>query len=296
MQLLIASQNEDMLNLFDAYFNSAGLNYTLANSGANCLDEVRRRTKAFDVIILDTGMYDINGLEVAKTIRELNPDQKIIITTANSSENLKTEAISIGIDIENILLKPFKLTTLLSTVKAAVFCTNKVGLKDHILACYNSVAEELIEVIRFFENGIKNNECVLFIMGRNTNIDLLKDTFITNGVDVDRLLSDNSLIFMENKKWYIPDGKVDKDRIKSQWTDLVKKCVTNGKKGVRAFCMMDTFFEHNLIEELVDYESALSPKFDFQFVPVCAYLRSDFEKLSQTQKERMIRSHNHIWI
>ena len=72
-----------MLNLFDAYFNSAGLNYTLANSGANCLDEVRRGTKEFDVIILDTGMYDINGLQVAKTIRELNPDQKIIITTAN---------------------------------------------------------------------------------------------------------------------------------------------------------------------------------------------------------------------
>jgi hypothetical protein len=136
----------------------------------------------------------------------------------------------------------------------------------------------------------------MFVMGKDTNIDLLKETFILNGIDVDRLLSDSSLIFIENKDWYIPDGKVDKDSIKNQWIYLVKKCVSNGKKGLRAFCIMDTFFEHNLIDELVDYESALSPKFDFQFVSVCAYLRSNLEKLSQEQKERMIRSHSHVWI
>jgi CheY-like chemotaxis protein len=285
-----------MRKLFDDYFNSEGLNHALASSGAECLHKVEQSTKVFDVIILDIGLYDINGLEVPKTILQLNPDQKIIITTGNNSENLKGEALSIGIDIENILLKPFRLTTLLSTVKEAVFGTSKVGLKDHILASYNSVAEEITELIRFFKNGIKNNECVMFVMGKDTNIDLLKETFILNGIDVDRLLSDSSLIFIENKDWYIPDGKVDKDSIKNQWIYLVKKFVSNGKKGLRAFCIMDTFFEHNLIDELVDYESALSPKFDFQFVSVCAYLRSNLEKLSQEQKERMIRSHSHVWI
>jgi CheY-like chemotaxis protein len=123
-----------MRKLFDDYFNSEGLNHALASSGAECLHEVERSTKVFDVIILDIGLYDINGLEVPKTILQLNPDQKIIITTGNNSENLKGEALSIGIDIENILLKPFRLTTLLSTVKEAVFGTSKVGLKDHILS------------------------------------------------------------------------------------------------------------------------------------------------------------------
>ena len=63
----------------------------------------------------------------------------------------------------------------------------------------------------------------MFVMGRNTNIDLLKDTFIANGVDVDRLLSDNSLIFMENTEWYIPDGKVDKDQNKKSMDRLGEK-------------------------------------------------------------------------
>ena len=117
LQLLVASQNEEMLNLLDAYLSSEGLNHTLATSGIGCLDEVERATKDFDVIIIDIGLHDINGLEVAKTILELNPNQKIIVTTANSSEELKTQAISIGIETENILLKPFKLITLLSAVR-----------------------------------------------------------------------------------------------------------------------------------------------------------------------------------
>jgi CheY-like chemotaxis protein len=296
LQLLVASQNEEMLNLLDAYLSSEGLNHTLATSGIGCLDEVERATKDFDVIIIDIGLHDINGLEVAKTILQLNPNQKIIVTTANSSEELKTQAISIGIETENILLKPFKLITLLSAVREAVYGISKVGLKDHILASYNSVTEEITESIRFFKNGIMNNECVMLVTGKNTNLDLLKETFITNGIDVDRLLSDGSLIFKESKDWYIPDGKVDKDNIKNQWIELVKCCVNKGKKGLRAFCMTDTFFEHNLLEELVDYESALSPKFDFQFVPICAYLRSDLEKLSEKQKERMIRTHSHVWM
>ena len=284
------------MNLLDAYLSSEGINHTLATSGTRCLDEIERTTKDFDVIILDIGLHDINGLEVAKTILQLNPNQKIIVTTANSSEELKIQAISIGIDTENILVKPFKLITLLSAVREAVYGTSKVGLKDHILASYNSVTEEITEIIRFFKNGIINNECIMLVTGENTNIDLLKETFITNGIDVDRLLSDSSLIFKESKDWYIPDEKVDKDNIKNQWIVLVKSCVNKGKKGLRAFCMMDTFFEHNLLEELVDYESALSPKLDFQFVPVCAYLRSDLEKLSEKQKERMIRSHSHVWM
>jgi CheY-like chemotaxis protein len=296
LQLLVASQNEEMLNLLDAYLSSEGLNHTLVTSGIRCLDEVERRTKDFDVIILDIGLHDINGLGVAKTILQSNPDQKIIVTTTDSSEELKTQALSIGIDTENILLKPFKLITLLSAVREAVYGTSKVGLKDHILASYTSVTEEITGVIRFFKDGIRNNECVMFVTGKNTNIDLLKETLITNGINVDRLLSDNSLIFKESEDWYIPDGKVDKDNIKNQWIELVKSCVTKGKKGLRAFCIMDTFFEHNLLEELVDYESALSPKFDFHFVPVCAYLRSDLEKLSEKQKERMIQSHSHVWM
>ncbi len=296
LHLLISSQNNDMLSLFNAYFSFHGINHTLADNDTKCLDEIKGRTKKFDIIILDTSLYSINGLEVARTILELIPNQKIIITTGDNSEGLKRKAISIGIYPENILLKPFRLTTLLLAVKQDESRINKIGLKDHILAGYNSVDEEIMEAVHFFKNGIKNHECVMFVVGNNTNIDDLKDTFNSSKIDVDRFLSDNSLIFMESKEWYIPNGKVDKRRIKDQWLELVNKCINKGKVGLRSFCMMDTFFEHNLVEELVDYENSLSPNFDFQFLPICAYLQRDLNKLSPGQKETLIASHNHIWM
>jgi DcmR-like sensory protein len=101
---------------------------------------------------------------------------------------------------------------------------------------------------------------------------------------------------MDSKQWYIPDGKVDKNRIKTQWLDLVNKCTSNGKTGLRSFCMTDTFFEHKVGEDLVNYENSLSPNFDFQFLPICAYTQGNFAQLSQRQQKVLVTSHNQVWM
>lgn len=285
-----------MLKVFHAYFDFIGCSHLLVDSAKSCLDLIKSGDEKFDVIILDNGLYGMIRLELAKRIFELIPDQQIILTTATDSEDMWKEAEAIGIKTQNILLKPFSLDRLLSTVKQAVSRTVKVGLRDHILACYNSVTDQLSEAVQFFKNGIENNESLMFIMGNNLNIELVKNNFISNGIDVDRFLPDRSLILTSSNHWYIPYGKVDKDRLKNQWLELVNKCLKNGKKGLRAFCMTDTFFEHNLIDDLVEYESALPPKFDFELLPICAYLQTDIDKLSQKQKERMFASHSHVWM
>jgi len=117
-----------------------------------------------------------------------------------------------------------------------------------------------------------------------------------NGIDTDKLMSNNSLLLVDNKEWYIPDEKVDKHRIIDQWNDLVNRSLVSGKKGLRAFCMMDTFFEHNFVEELVDYEHELPPRFDNPFLAICAYKQSDLDKLSNSQRARMVECHNPVWI
>jgi hypothetical protein len=59
--------------------------------------------------------------------------------------------------------------------------------------------------------------------------------------------------------------------------------------------MMDCFFEYDLSEQVVDYESTLAAKFKIPFVPICAYARKDIEKLSDDQKRRLVLCHNHVW-
>jgi DNA-binding response OmpR family regulator len=295
-QILIVDNDPDVLSLFGGYLRANGLYTVLTGTGRACLDEVKKFKKRFDIIILDTDLYDQKGVEVAKRILELNPDQKIIMTTTSSTDKLKRELTSVDISLENILLKPFRLFQLLSTVKHAISRINNIGLKDHVLASYQSSTDEIQDAVQFLKTGIKYNECVMIVTRRDSGLDEISEAFTVNGIDSGKLLSNNSLLLVDNKEWYIPDEKVDKHRIIDQWNDLVNRSLVSGKKGLRAFCMMDTFFEHNFVEELVDYEHELPPRFDNPFLAICAYKQSDLDKLSNSQRARMVECHNPVWI
>jgi DNA-binding response OmpR family regulator len=295
-QILIVDNDPDVLNLFGGYLQANGLYTVLTETGRACLDEVKKFRKRFDIIILDTDLYDLNGVKVAKKILDLNPDQKIIMTTTSSTDILEKELTSADIGLENILLKPFRLFQLLSTVRHAISRINNFGLKDHVLASYQSSTDEIQDAVQFLKNGIKSNECVMIVARRDSALDEILETFTINGIDAGKLMSNNSLLLVDNKEWYIPDEKVEKHRIIDQWNDLVNRSLVSGKKGLRAFCMMDTFFEHNFVEELVDYEHELPLRFDIPFLAICAYKQIDLDKLSNSQRARMVKCHNPVWI
>ena len=272
----------------------------MRGTGRTCLDEIKKCEKGFDIVILDTDLYDMKGVYVAKKILDFNPDQKIIMTTTSSTDKLERELtsleIGLNIGLQNILLKPFRLFELLSTVRHAISRINSAGLKDHILASYQSSTDEIQDAVQFLKNGIRNNECVMIVARRNFGLDEIAKAFTTNGIDIGKLMSNDSLIVIDNKEWYIPDEKVNKHKIIDQWNDLVNRSLVSGKKGLRAFCMMDTFFEHNFVEELVDYENELPRRFNNPFLAICAYKQSDLDKFSNSQHARMVECHNSVWI
>lgn len=286
----------DVLNLFGGYLRANGLDTVLTGDGRTCLDEIKICKKRFDIVILDSNLNDMKGVYLAKKILEWNPDQKIIMTTTQSTDTLERELTSVDIGLENILLKPFRLFQLLSTVRHAISRINNIGLKDHVLASYQSSTDEIQDAMQFLKNGIKNNECVMIVARRDIGLDEIAEAFTTNGIDVGKLMSNNSLLLVDNKEWYLPDEKVDKHRIIDQWKDLIDRSLVSGKKGLRAFCMMDTFFEHNFVEELVDYENELPLRFDTPFLAICAYKQSDLDKLSNSQRARMVECHNPMWV
>ena len=286
----------DVLNLFGGYLRANGIYTAQTGTGRTCLDEVKKFRKRFDIIILDTDLCDLKGVEVAKQILELNPQQKIIMTTTYNTARLEREATLADIALDNILLKPFRLFQLLSAVRNAISRINNISLKDHVLTSYRSSTEEIEDAVQFLKIGIRNNECVMIVARRDSSLDEIVEAFTTNGIDTGKLISNNSLMLADNKEWYIPGEKVEKHRIIDQWNGLVNRSIINGKKGLRAFCMMDTFFEHDFVDELVEYESELPLRFDIPFLALCTYRQSDLDKLSDSQRARMVKCHNPVWI
>ncbi len=70
----------------------------------------------FDVIILDLGLPDIDGLNVLKKLRNKNITTPILILTARSTSGEKVTGLDYGAD--DYMVKPFDLPELLARLRA----------------------------------------------------------------------------------------------------------------------------------------------------------------------------------
>lgn len=70
----------------------------------------------FDVILLDLGLPDMDGLDLCRRLRNAFPDTPILILTARGSE----ADIVVGLDAgaDDYLIKPFRLAELLARLRA----------------------------------------------------------------------------------------------------------------------------------------------------------------------------------
>jgi len=87
-----------------------------------------------DLILLDLGLPDIDGLEVLKRLRE-SSTVPVIILTARGREADKITGLDAGAD--DYLTKPFSVAELLARIRAALRHARKPG-KDEVAGVYES--------------------------------------------------------------------------------------------------------------------------------------------------------------
>ena len=79
---------------------------------------IRVNERQFDCVLLDINLPDINGLEVAKIMKEGHPTLPIIALTANSHRNDKEASLQAGIRYH--LVKPVTYQELKNTLRLAI--------------------------------------------------------------------------------------------------------------------------------------------------------------------------------
>lgn len=80
-----------------------------------------------DVVVLDLGLPDIDGLEVIKGVREWSAIP-IIVVSARGHEREKVEALDLGAD--DYLTKPFSVAELLARIRVALRRSAAEGLPE----------------------------------------------------------------------------------------------------------------------------------------------------------------------
>jgi signal transduction histidine kinase len=89
----------------------------IADNGKEGLSKFKDN-QDIDIVITDINMPYLNGLEMAKQIKEINSDISIFIFSAHGETDYFTEAIQIGID--GYILKPLDLRQFLELLKKSV--------------------------------------------------------------------------------------------------------------------------------------------------------------------------------
>lgn len=102
-RFLKASLSEDEFNLMEAANGKDGIQ-AIAN-------------KSPDVVLLDLGLPDMDGLDVTKAVREWS-HVPIIVLSARGQESDKVQALDAGAD--DYLTKPFGISELMARVRVAM--------------------------------------------------------------------------------------------------------------------------------------------------------------------------------
>ncbi len=90
------------------------------------------KQKEIDLVVLDIILPGIDGLEVAKTIRQIGYESLpiIMLTALGTTENV-VKGLDSGAD--DYLIKPFKFKELLARIRARTRKKNVIGNSNHIL-------------------------------------------------------------------------------------------------------------------------------------------------------------------
>jgi two-component system KDP operon response regulator KdpE len=114
-KVLIVDDDPNLLNVCTVGLEALGHEVRTAETGSEALTEAAVR--APDIIVLDLGLPDLDGLEVCKRIRSWS-DVPIIVLSADGSEDRKVEALDDGVD--DYMTKPFAMRELDARLRVAL--------------------------------------------------------------------------------------------------------------------------------------------------------------------------------
>ena len=115
LRILVVDDEPAILRFLHASLESQGYIVATAADAHTALDMVRRHTA--DLVVLDLGLPDMDGLDVIRQIRDGGETLPIIILSNRDNESAKVTALDLGAD--DYVTKPFGIDELLARIRTA---------------------------------------------------------------------------------------------------------------------------------------------------------------------------------
>ncbi|MEZ5217892.1 MAG: response regulator transcription factor [Ilumatobacteraceae bacterium] len=113
-RVLLVEDDADIREPLSRALEREGYEIVAAGTGAGALEAVVQGR--FDLVILDLGLPDLDGLEVCRRIRRTHPLLAVLMLTARSDEIDLVVGLDSGAD--DYVAKPFRVAELLARIRA----------------------------------------------------------------------------------------------------------------------------------------------------------------------------------
>jgi DNA-binding NtrC family response regulator len=115
IRLLLVDDETGYLEVLSKRLTRRNFAVTTAGSGAEAIRALRNWD--FDVAVVDLKMEDMDGIEVLKVMKQMEPNLQVIILTGHGSERAARDGIKHG--AFDYLIKPIELEVLTARIQAA---------------------------------------------------------------------------------------------------------------------------------------------------------------------------------
>ena len=126
--ILVVEDDTPVHNLITTTLKTHDYKYISAKNGAGAIMEASTHNP--DIVLLDLGLPDIDGVEVIEKIRSWS-NMPIIVISARSEDTDKIEALDAGAD--DYITKPFGVMELISRVKALLRRTSRMNEDSQLI-------------------------------------------------------------------------------------------------------------------------------------------------------------------
>ena len=206
-RVLIVEDDEEIAGVLGRTLRLEDYETRTARDGQSALAEAR--TFMPDLVILDLGLPDMDGISVAGHLRE-SDDVPILILTARDAVEHRVEGLDSGAD--DYLVKPFERDELLARIRALLRRRPPRG--EAALVCadltLNPATHEVFRGERHIELTQREFELLEYLM-RNEKLVVPRQRLLEEVWGYDPLASTNTIeVFISNVRRKLEEGGEDR--------------------------------------------------------------------------------------
>ncbi|WP_419663542.1 two component system response regulator [Desulfosarcina variabilis str. Montpellier] len=116
IRLLLVDDEKGFVDVLSKRLAKRNIKATQAFSGSEGIRLLRKRD--FDIAVLDLKLEDMDGIEILKIFKKMDPAMPVIMLTGHGSEKASQEGLLYG--AYDYLTKPHELDELIDKIHAAV--------------------------------------------------------------------------------------------------------------------------------------------------------------------------------